>query len=475
MAFGPDRAILASEPMQARSSRATLLTVVAALAALVLVVNASSCATAGQGGSPGTDASSDDSATTTDGTMDTSTNPQEGGGGECDANTTTDPDNCGSCGNKCPSGNTCSCGMCTPPCTGNLTPCCGQCVDVNTDPNNCGTCGSVCAVPNGSNPVCKGGTCSFTCAADAGTDGGGPLVFCGADAGIPGCYDLTSSSQACGACGKACPGTDVCVDSQCCAAGDGICGGVCTPLNTAQNCGACGASCAAPAMCMAGMCVGYVQSIGSMAFVDACTLTGSVTVPGLGNQGGQWKESQLVTLPFSFNVYTTPVTQAFFATSGTMGFAPPTVFQSMPDCANPAPFTGFTAVEVFGDTYLNPAKVCYATTGTAPNRQLVATWENATDPTDPAFLMNISIVLSETSNAVDLLYEAPGLVADGGVDGGDEAGSGDGGSTGVPITDTTMQGSTATIAVQQTATTKTLLSCDTPFVMVSPYDVHLVP
>jgi hypothetical protein len=361
-----------------------------------------------------------------------------------------------------------------------MTPCCGQCVDVNTDPKNCGTCGNVCDVPNGSNPSCAGGSCSFTCAADAGADGGGPLVFCGADAGVAGCYDLTSSSQACGACGKACPGTDVCVDSQCCAAGDGICGGTCTPLNTAQNCGACDAGCAAPAMCMSGMCVGYVQSIGSMPFVDACTLTGSTTVPGLGNQGGNWKESALVTLPFSFPIFGTAEPQAFFATSGTMGFAAPSLFQSMPDCSNPAPFQAFPAVEVFGDTYLNPTKVCYATTGTAPNRQFIATWENSAEVIDPSsFLMNISIVLSETSNAIDLLYEAPGLVADGGVegglDGGGEAGSGDGGGTGVPITDTYMQGSNATIAVQQSAATKALLSCDAPFVLSSPFDVHLVP
>ncbi len=216
-----------------------------------------------------------------------------------------------------------------------------------------------------------------------------------------------------------------------------------------------------------------------MPFVDACTLNGSTTVPGLGNQGGSWKESQLVTLPFSFSLYGTAVTQAFFATSGTMGFAAPTVFQSMPDCANPALFQGFPAVEIFGDTNLNPTKVCYATTGTAPNRQFVATWEHATELTDVSFLMDVSIVLSETSNAIDLLYEAPGLVADGGVDGGldggGEAGPGDGGGMGVPITDTLMQGSNATIAVQQSAMTKTLLSCDTPFVMSSPFDVHLVP
>jgi hypothetical protein len=89
--------------------------------------------------------------------------------------------------------------------------------------------------------------------------------------------------------------------------------------------------------------------------------------------------------------------------------------------------------------------------------------------------MNISVVMSETSNAIDLLYEAPGLVADGGLEGGSEAGSGDGGAAGVPITDTVMQGSNATIGVQENATTKTTLSCAGAFVVTSPFDVHLVP
>jgi hypothetical protein len=51
----------------------------------------------------------------------------------------------------------------------------------------------------------------------------------------------------------------------------------------------------------------------------------------------------------------------------------------------------------------------------------------------------------------------------------------DGGSTGIPITDTNMQGSNATIALQASATTKTLLSCHQAFVTSSPLDVHLVP
>jgi hypothetical protein len=186
-----------------------------------------------------------------------------------------------------------------------------------------------------------------------------------------------------------------------------------------------------------------------------------------------------VTLPFSFSLYGTAATQVFLGSTQTMGFAAPTVFQSMPDCTQAIPFTGFAAIEPFGDSDTGPTKVCTATIGTAPNRQFVATWENVTDLSDPSFLLSVSIVLGEGSTAIDLLYEAPGLTPDGGLDsgfdGGTEAGLPDGGSTGIPITDTNMQGSNATIALQASATTKTLLSCHQAFVTSSPLDVHLVP
>ncbi len=61
-------------------------------------------------------------------------------GSDC-VDSDTDSDNCGSCGNKCGSGQACSVGMC---CSANETACQGQCRDLTSNHDSCGGCGIVC-------------------------------------------------------------------------------------------------------------------------------------------------------------------------------------------------------------------------------------------------------------------------------------------------------------------------------------------
>ena len=62
--------------------------------------------------------------------------------------TSTDNNNCGSCGHACNTagGESCIAGVCS--CSSG-TDCSGTCVDITTDPNNCGGCGTACGMPTG--------------------------------------------------------------------------------------------------------------------------------------------------------------------------------------------------------------------------------------------------------------------------------------------------------------------------------------
>jgi hypothetical protein len=74
---------------------------------------------------------------------------------------TSDPLNCGSCGNQCTAGNVCTTGACVSPgCSaGKPNSCGGACVNLSTDPKNCGACGRACPA---NRPYCVDGeTCAL--------------------------------------------------------------------------------------------------------------------------------------------------------------------------------------------------------------------------------------------------------------------------------------------------------------------------
>lgn len=441
-------------PLRSRTTFVSVLLVATAATTGAFVA----CAQGGSSGAPvlGADGSADTS------TYDSSSSgsSSSGGGGGCDAETQTDPDNCGSCGHECPSDQICVAAQCQIPCSSPTVVCPGTpgCFNLQTDMQNCGTCGTACLPPSGGTvpgtAACVGGKCLFSCP-DAGLPDGGPIVQCGADGGTPGCFDLTSSSQACGSCTTQCTGSQVCSESQCCPAGDMYCNGACTDVQTDNaNCGSCGAVC--NAQCNAGTCQGYVQSNPTGAFIDACTLSGSSVV--LKNQS-DWETTPAITLPFTFTYYGQSETEVFLATDGAMGFGAPSVFYELPQCGQAEPFTSFAVALAFGDENLETGAggVCYATTGTAPNQQFVATWEQASYLGDTGATLTFSIVLTQTTNTIDFMYgTASG--ADGGID-------------------PNVAGTNATVLIQYPATPELVsqVSCNKTFIPSTPFDVRFTP
>lgn len=173
-------------------------------------------------------------------TADVTTNPCGPGtaiqcNGTC-VDVNSDFQNCGSCGNACPSDQVCSHGSCATVCGGGSVRCGNNCLDLTSDPNNCGSCGNKCA----GGQVCSKSTCALTCQSG--------LTDC-----TGACVDLTSNDLNCNACGNACADGTQCVASTCqatCQAGWSSCevgdSGTTTCIDTTDdpnNCGGCNVKC----------------------------------------------------------------------------------------------------------------------------------------------------------------------------------------------------------------------------------------
>jgi len=189
----------------------------------------------------------------------------------CEANTTTDALNCGSCLNMCvvangPLGRCVNSACVVDTCSTGFADCNGKYPDgcearLTTDTANCGGCGNICNSTSGV-ASCANGTCSVSCAPGFGDCNGLPADGCE--------IDLGTSLQHCGACGKSCAppnGTGTCSGGACsivtCAAGHRDCNALVSDgcesnlMTDVMHCGDCTTICNLPnatASCNSGVC-----------------------------------------------------------------------------------------------------------------------------------------------------------------------------------------------------------------------------
>src|SRR5262249_39974770 len=129
-----------------------------------------------------------------------------------------------------------------------------------------------------------------------------------------------------------------------------------------------------------------------------------------------WEASAPVALPFPLTYFGQKQTQFWIGSQGTLGFdALPSSSYGYPTCPLPDSFNAYGAIVAFGD-YLDTSAsgVCYATPGTAPNRQLVVTWEKATHESDPGSVLTFSVFVGEGNGVVDVVYQTATVGTGGG-------------------------------------------------------------
>jgi hypothetical protein len=132
------------------------------------------------------------------------------------SDTSTDPNNCGKCGRACGPDSTCAGGSCQsaftcnggPACPTSEQCCASGCIDTTSDPNNCKSCGTVCPLGD----KCIDSVCTPSTECNTGPACTTGLSCCPSPTG---CVDESSDPNNCGGCGVPCALPNTCTDGVC--------------------------------------------------------------------------------------------------------------------------------------------------------------------------------------------------------------------------------------------------------------------
>jgi hypothetical protein len=183
-----------------------------------------------------------------------------------------------------------------------------------------------------------------------------------------------------------------------------------TDVTTRMDCGACGRACAAGEVCVGRRCVtpaGYraVAPPSAVGYVDACAAPGATRV-----MFGRAESSvSAVAAPFAFPFWGETVAGGASLTVSTNGYLRvgsdmgATLSGVIPSLAAP---NGLIAPH-WGDVSVRSPQVCVAVTGSAPTRQWIVAWPDATYYDGaPGAHLHFEVIVTEGTGVIDLAYGA---------------------------------------------------------------------
>jgi len=109
---------------------------------------------------------------------------------------------------------------------------------------------------------------------------------------------------------------------------------------------------------------------------------------------------------FSFTYFGSSFTEFYVTSNGLLGFGPSTTYTTYTNQCLPTATVPNTIQAFWDDTVIHATGgvIFYQTVGTAPNRRCVAQYTNMGFFSDPTLLGTFTIILSETSNEIQVQY-----------------------------------------------------------------------